>query len=235
MQEAVRLYDVPKPDGGIFPKHIPREAFPNRPDERMEKWYQMVTGCLEQAQYTRRRTNSPYTTPRDAVHRGEEYYLSNGTPPHVGRSSRSPRSSSHGLAPARLSDERRRSSVPDIPSLFPSASENTHRGSDRQQVTPPHSRTQHHAPHRAPNTSSQHRKSDASLSRHRHSNSSHRTSNSSATYKPTLSSSAESSQQVPPAHRMRHHRRSSSPSTIDESSSGSEASSENSQAGRGQN
>lgn len=238
MQEAVRLYDVPKQDGGIFPKHIPREAFPDRPDERMEKWYQMVTGRLEQAQYTRTRKNSPYTTPRDAAHRGEEYYLSNGTPPQVRRLSRSPRSSSHGLAPARLSDERRRSSVPDITSLFPSASENTYRGSDRQQFTPPNSRTrqaQHNAPHCAPNTSSQHRTSDASLSRHRHSNSSHRTSNSSATYTPTLSSSAESSQQVPPAHRMRHRRRSSSPSTIDESSSGSEASSENSQAGRGHN
>jgi hypothetical protein len=236
MQEAVRLYDVPKPEGGIFPKHIPREAFPDRPDECMEKWHRMVTGSLEQAQYTKTRKNSPYTTSRDAAHRGEEYHLSNGTLPQVRRLSRSPRSSSHGLAPARLSDERRRSSVPDITSLFPSASENTHRGSDRQQFNPPNSRTrqaQHNAPHRAPNTSSQHRTSDASLSRHRHSNSSHRTSNSSATYKPTLSSSAESSQQVPPAHRMRRHRRSSSPSTIDESSSGSEASSENSQAGRG--
>ena len=123
MQEAVRRYDVPKPEGGIFPKHIPREAFPDRPDEKMEKWHQMVTGRLEQAQYTRRRKNSPYTTPRDAAHRGEEHYLSNGTP-QVRRPSRSPQSSSHGLAAARLSDERRRSSVPDIPSLFPSASEN---------------------------------------------------------------------------------------------------------------
>jgi hypothetical protein len=238
MQEAVRRYDVPKPDGGIFPKYIPREAFPDRPDEGMEKWHQMVTGHLEQAQYTSRRKNSPYKTPRDAAHRGEEYYLSNGTPPQVRRPSRSPQSSSHGLAPARLSDERRRSSVPDIPSLFPSASENTYRGNDGQQFPPPNSRTrqaQYNAPHRASNTSSQHRTSDASLSRHRCSNSSHRTSNSSATYKPTLSSSAESRQQVPLARRMRHHRRSSSPSTIDESSSGSEASSENSQAGRGHN
>jgi hypothetical protein len=237
MQEAVRRYDVPKPEGGIFPKHIPREAFPNHPDESMEKWHQMVTGRLEQAQYTRRLKNSPYTTLRDAAHRGEEYNSSNGTPPHVRRPSRSPRSNSHGLAPAHLSDERRRSSVPDIPSAFPSVSENTYRGSDGQQFAPPNSRTrqaQHNAPHRASNTSSQHRTSDASSTRHRHPNSSHRTSNSSAAYKPTLSSSAESSQHGPPsAHRMRHRRRSSSPSTIDESSSGSEASSENSQAGRG--
>jgi hypothetical protein len=237
MQEAVRRYDVPKPDGSIFPKNIPREAFPDRPDESMEKWHQMVTGRLEQAQYTSRRKNSPYATPRDAAHRGEEFHSSNGTP-QVRRPSRSPRSSFHGLVSAHLSDERRRSSVPDIPSLFPSASENTYRGSDGQQFPPPNSRTrqaQYNAPHRASNTSSQHRTSDASSSRHRYSNSSHRTSNSSATYKQALGSSAESRQQVPPAHRMRHHRRSSSPSTIDESSSGSEASSENSHAGRGHN
>jgi hypothetical protein len=228
MQEAVRRYDVPKPEGGIFPKHIPREAFPDRPDESMEKWHQMVTGRLEQAQFPRRLKNAPYPTPRDAAHRGEEYNSSNGRRP-----SRSPRSNSHGLAPTPLSDERRRSSVPDITSAFPSGSENTCRGSDK----PPNSRTkqaQYDAPHRASNTPSQHRTSGASSTRHRHPNSSHRTSTSSATYKPTLSSSTESSQHAPPpAHRRRHRRRSSSPSTIDESSSGSEASSENSQAGGG--
>jgi hypothetical protein len=237
MQEAVRRYDVPKPDGGIFPKYIPRDAFPDRPDENMEQWHQMVTRRLEQAQYSRTLKNAPYTNSRDAAHRGEEYYPSTGTPPHGRRPSRSPRSNAHGLVPARLSDERRRSSVPDIPSAFPSVSENTHRGNEGHQFAPPNSRTKqapYNAPHRPSNTSSQHRTSDASSTRHRYSNSSHRTSNSSTAYKPTLSSSAESSQHgPPPAHRVRYRRRSSSPSTIDESSSGSEASSENSQAGRG--
>jgi hypothetical protein len=236
MQEAVRRYDVPTPDGGIFPKYIPREAFPDRPDEGMEKWHMLVTGSLEQAQYTRRLKNSPYASPRETPQRGEGYFLANGKLSQVRRSSRSPRSNSHELDPARLADDRRRSSVPDISAPFPPVLESTYRGSDTQQF-PPNSRTkqaQHNTTHRASNTASQHRTSDASSSRHRFSNSSHRTSNSSAAYRPTLSSSIESNKQgAPPAHHTRHHRRPHSPSTIDESSSGSEASSENSQAGRG--
>ena len=237
MQEAVRRYDVPTPDGGIFPKYLPREAFPDRPDGDMEKWYKLVTGSLDH-QYTTRLKNSPYASPRDPPHRLDGYFLSNGKLPQVRRPSRSPRSHSHDLDPARLSDDRRRSSVPDIPSPFPPVAENTYRGGDAQQF-PPNSRTkqaQYNAVHRASNASSQHRTSDASSSRHRYSNSSHRTSNSSATYRPTLSSSAESSKQVPPSpHHTRHHQRPRSPSTINESSSGSEASSENSQVGRGRN
>jgi hypothetical protein len=239
MQEAVRRYDIPTADGGIFPKYIPREAFPARPDEGMEKWHRMVTGSLEQAQYTRRLKNSPYASPRDAPHRGEGYFSANGKLLQVRRPSRSPRSNSHDLDPARLADERRRSSVPDIPSPFPPNQENTYRSGDAQQFPPPNSRTkqaQYNAPNRASNASSQHRTSDASSSRHRYSNSSHRTSNSSATYRPPLGSSVEASKQVPQSTpHTRHHRRPRSPSTINESSSGSEASSENSQAGRGRN
>jgi hypothetical protein len=239
MQEAVRRYEVPTADGGIFPKYIPREAFPDRPDEGMEKWHKLVTGSLEQAQYTRRLKNSPYPSPRDPPHPGEGYFLVNGKPPQVRRPSRSPRSNSHDLDPARLADNRRRSSVPDIPSPFPPVLENAYRGSDAQQFPPQSSRTkqaQYNSPHRASNTSSQHHTSDASSSRHRYSNSSHRTSNSSTTYRPTFSSSIESSKQgPPPAHHTRHHRHPRSPSTIDESSSGSEASSENSLADRGRN
>lgn len=239
MQEAVRRYDVPTADGGTFPKYIPREAFPDRPDEGMEKWHKMVTGSLEQAQYTRRLKNSPYASPRDLPNRGEGYFLANGKVLQVRRPSRSPRSSSHDLDPERLADDRRRSSVPDIPSTFPPVLDNSYRGSDAQQHSTPSSRTkqaQYNAPHRASNTSSQHRMSDASSSRHRYSNSSHRTSNSSATYRPTLSSSIESGKQgPPPARHTHHHRRPRSPPTIDESSSGSEASSENSLTGRSRN
>ena len=210
MQEAVRRYDVPTADGGIFPKYIPREAFPDRPDEGMEQWHKMVTGSLEQAQYTRRLKNSPYASPRDPPHRGEGYFLANGKLPQVRRPSRSPRSNSRNLDPARLADDRRRSSVPDIPSPFPPVLETTYRGSDAQQFPFPTSRTkqaQHDSPHRASNAFSQHRTSDASSSRHRYSNSSHRTSNSSTTYRPTLSSSVESSKQgPPPVHHTRHHR-----------------------------
>jgi hypothetical protein len=224
MQEAVRRYDIPTADGGIFPKYIPREAFPARPDEGMEKWHRMVTGSLEQAQYTRRLKNSPYASPRDAPHRGEGYFSANGKLLQVRRPSRSPRSNSHDLDPARLADERRRSSVPDIPSPFPPNQENTYRSGDAQQFPPPNSRTkqaQYNAPNRASNASSQHRTSDASSSRHRYSNSSHRTSNSSATYRPPLGSSVEASKQVPQSTpHTRHHRRPRSPSTINESSSG---------------
>jgi hypothetical protein len=239
MQEAVRRYDVPTPDGGIFPKYIPREAFPDRPDEGMEQWHKMVTGSLEQAQYTRRLKNSPYASPRDTPQRGEGYFLANGKLSQVRRPSRSPRPNSRDLDPALLADDRRRSSVPDILSPFPPALESTYRGSDAPQFAPPNSRTkqaQHNATHRASNTSSQHRTSEASSSGYRFSNSSHRTSYSSAAYRPTLSSSIGSNKQgPPPAHHTRHHRRPRSPSTIDESSSGSEASSENSQTGRGRN
>ena len=228
MQEAVRRYDVPKLDGGIFPKHIPREAFPDRPDKGMEEWYRMVTGSLEQAQYTRGLKNSPYPSPRDASHRAEGS-LANGKLSHARRPSRSPRSQSHSLDPARLDDERRRSSVPDIPSPFPPVSETTYRSGDSRTKQAPYN-----AQHGASKASSHHRTSDTSSSRHRYSSSSHLTSNSSATYRPTLSSSKESTKHgPPPVHHTR--RRGRSPSTIDESSSGSEASSEDSQARRGRN
>ena len=226
MQEAVKRYDVPTADGGIFPKYIPREVFPDRPDESMEEWHKKVTGSLEQEQYSRKLKTSPYASSRDPPNRGDGYLLANGK---ARRNSRSPQSNSHDLDPAR------RSSGPDIPLPLPSILDNTHRGSDVQQYSTLSSRTkqaQYKMPHHTSNISSQHRTSDTPSPRH----SSHRTSNSSASHRPARGASIEPGKQwPPPAHRIHHHRRPRSPSTIDESSSGSEASSEDSFTGRSRN
>ena len=244
MQEAVKRYDVPTHDGGVFPKIIPREAFPEKPDVEMERWHKIVTGSLEQDHNMRKLKNSPFQSPRDSLGRSEGYFQ-NGRIPQVRRPSGLSRTNSQDQEAAGLLDSRRRSSVPDIASAFPPGAET---GAQlRDDVPPfsaaPHSRRQPHgSPHRASKSTSQHRSSDASSSLHRYSTSSHRTSNSSANYRPNLSPSAERSinspqQAVNDGRRRRsssghrYHRR-RSPSTIHESSSSdSEASSENSHIG----
>jgi hypothetical protein len=48
LQEAVRKFDIVHPiTGEIFPKVLPREAFPERPSEEMTKWYNGVSEKLE--------------------------------------------------------------------------------------------------------------------------------------------------------------------------------------------
>ena len=245
MQEAVKWYDVPTADGGVFPKVIPRESFPEKPDVEMVRWHASVTGSLEQDHHTRRLKYSPFQSPRDPPERGEGYFL-NGRPAHQRRSSRTPRSSSHEHDPTRMLDSKRRASVPDLPSPQPSGPEPQHRTVVSTQYPPPPPPGKqlrnfpHSSPHRMSNGSSQHRTPDVSQ-RHRYSPFTHRTSQSSASYRPHLSSSAESNgQKAFPAHAHHNHatsggkpRRPRSPSTIDESTSGSEASSEDSQPGRG--
>ncbi|KAI9784216.1 MAG: hypothetical protein M1816_001038 [Peltula sp. TS41687] len=47
LQEAVRRFDIIDPRSGkIFPRRIPREAFPEKPDEEMVKWHDMVMDRL---------------------------------------------------------------------------------------------------------------------------------------------------------------------------------------------
>jgi hypothetical protein len=112
MQKAVELYDVPKPGGGYFPKTIPRESFPSKPDEAMERWHNMVLERLDGGH--KRLKNSPYCSPYEAPTRGEGYFPGS---PRMRRTSRSPRTDSQD-ARHRFSGEssHRRSSVPNIPS-----------------------------------------------------------------------------------------------------------------------
>ncbi|KAJ9611751.1 hypothetical protein H2200_004935 [Cladophialophora chaetospira] len=113
IQKAVQLWNVPAPNGGIYPKYIPQDVFPSRPDEAMEKWHKMVTGKLNQQNYNMRRIqNSPYHSPHLEPHDRRDGYFPGG---QVGRPARPSRSSS------RDEDQlaamyRRRSSVPDFPS-----------------------------------------------------------------------------------------------------------------------
>ncbi|KAF2748548.1 hypothetical protein M011DRAFT_400750, partial [Sporormia fimetaria CBS 119925] len=48
IQKAVELYDVRDPKTGeLFPKVLPKECFPDRPDDAMEEWYQGVADRLQ--------------------------------------------------------------------------------------------------------------------------------------------------------------------------------------------
>ncbi|KAL1982938.1 hypothetical protein VTN96DRAFT_625 [Rasamsonia emersonii] len=73
LQNAVSRWDVPNPNGGTFPKVIPREAFPAAPDEEMVKWHEKVSRRLEKDyQVWHNRHHSPrdfvryYTAATDA-------------------------------------------------------------------------------------------------------------------------------------------------------------------------
>ncbi|PGG98784.1 hypothetical protein AJ80_09468 [Polytolypa hystricis UAMH7299] len=67
LQEAVGKFDIINPSGGaIFPKVIPREAFPSEPDLEMVKWHDSVCKRLENEYATRRlRASSNRSSSRD--------------------------------------------------------------------------------------------------------------------------------------------------------------------------
>ena len=114
IQKAVQKWNVPMPTGGTYPKYIPKDVFPDRPDEEMEKWHRMVTGRLNEQNYShvRRIKNSPYQSPHPEPYDRRDGYFS-GT--QVGQPARHSRSSSRD--DDHLSAlNRRRSSVPDFPS-----------------------------------------------------------------------------------------------------------------------
>ena len=112
MQKAVELYDVPRKGGGSFPKTIPTQCFPVRPDPDMEKWHRFVTSQINQ-DYMRRIKFSPYASPNPE----------SGTSPG-GYFARAPTRPPHGQRRESLSEEelarreamRRRRSVPDVTS-----------------------------------------------------------------------------------------------------------------------
>ncbi|RAL11923.1 uncharacterized protein BO97DRAFT_425221 [Aspergillus homomorphus CBS 101889] len=47
LQSAVELWDIANPNGGTFPKTIPREAFPESPDPEMVEWHETVSRRFE--------------------------------------------------------------------------------------------------------------------------------------------------------------------------------------------
>lgn len=118
LQKSVQIWNIPGPSGTIFPKYIPREVFPTRPDEDMENWHRMVTGKLNQKNYMRRIQNSPHQSPHPEAHDRRDGYFSGS---QVGKPSRPSRSSSRDDQTALY---RRRSSVPDF--VSPSGDRGSH-------------------------------------------------------------------------------------------------------------
>lgn len=221
LQQAVRLYDVPMPDGGIFPNRIPAEAFPSQPDKDIEDWWRSVSYSMNQENHMRKLGNSPYLSPYENGNRNE-YFVQPGrlSASAAQRPHRPSRHNSEG----RTADTRRRSSVPDL--VFnqngdgrPDSKKNSSRSRSAQRVSSgPHN---HPPPPHLPGPQ-------------RHPTSAHRHSNASSPYRPSTNGSND-----PNGHR-RHRssgepstprRRNRSPSTINEST-GSEASSEDSQYAR---
>ena len=220
LQKAVSLYDVPKPDGGFFPKHIPSEAFPAQPDKEIEHWWKTVTHQLTQEDQMRRLGTSPYRSPHENGR--TEYFtyngrLSAGQPPH--RPSRT-----NSEDDVNLADARRRSSVPELKfnqngggrpesKGKPSRSRSAQRISSGPYYPPP--------------------PQQAGPSRHASSNHRH-SSGTSSPYPPPSKQSTEASGHRRPRSsggQSTPRRRHRSPSTIQETS-GSEASSEDSRSGR---
>jgi hypothetical protein len=222
LQKAVQIYDVPRADGGYFPKNLPRECLPDRPDAEMEKWYRFVTGSLNQDNYMRRikysPTQSPYPEPQD---RRDSYFLNGQSTPN-----KATRTDSYTDEQARLAAYRRRSSVPDIVSPGPGAE----RGSHWDPNTPQERKARSHSATRSPGHHRQRSHTTTATDHH------HRPPESPAASKrygstpdgsrPTSSrpSSRQYPQTRPPG------RRPKSPSTVDEDT-GSEGSSESSQTG----
>lgn len=138
MQKAVQQWNVPMPNGSFFPKYMPREVFPDRPDEEMERWHKMVTAKLNQQNYNMRRIkNSPYQSPHPEAYDRRDGYFSSG---QLGKPARPSRSSSREEYDQRAALYRRRSSVPDFPS--PSGERGSHwdpRNHDEQRKTRSHS------------------------------------------------------------------------------------------------
>jgi hypothetical protein len=149
MQKAVALYDIPKPAGGNFPKTIPRESFPLKPDEAMEKWHNIVLERLDEGNH--RLKNSPYCSPYESGERGEGYFPRNS--PHMRRTSRPPRTENQDPPHRSSPTSRRRSSVPTIPSpIVPPEHLDNHHWSSDQAYSAPNSAVPRSPRHRPSNS-----------------------------------------------------------------------------------
>ncbi|GAD96278.1 conserved hypothetical protein [Paecilomyces variotii No. 5] len=118
LQNAVSQWDIPNPNGGFFPKTIPREAFPPNPDPDMVAWHESVGRRLEddyQKSKSSRQTSPESSTrsfhsgPKDARTAEEDYFShSHGrlTPCRPRSKTESyGNSSSHAPMPRRRSEE----------------------------------------------------------------------------------------------------------------------------------
>lgn len=120
IQKALQIYQVPRKNGGFFPRQVPRECFPARPDADMEKWHRFVTSQITQDSYQRRLKYSPYQSPQPEGNNSPGGYFARAPP--VRRPSpnfrRRESVSEEELARQAAAREayRRRSSVPDIAS-----------------------------------------------------------------------------------------------------------------------
>lgn len=250
-QEALRKFDIVNLLTGVtFPKTIPREAFPEKADDEMCRWHQMIGRRLEQDFNTRRiKAASPLYSPRGERTSGHEGQSAEGdyfprSPnhgQHKHRPSRPSRSSSHDQRKTSHSSTRRRSLPDQTSTSWPPGTEHSvHFAHD---YTPQKPRSPHDTSlgHRASNSSGN------SQSHHRTSNASshHHPSSSSTQSRPSLSLSTEPTYpNTHPAHRNErssqdHRHRHRHPASVNSrgrprsptlalSSSGSAASSEDS-------
>jgi hypothetical protein len=100
LQNAVARWDIVKQDGSVFPKSIPRDAFPTEPDSEMVQWHEEVSRRLEH-DYWKRNTPRPspgvFTygySPGDA-HSNEGYFSRTHYPTNHRRAAHSPRRNRH--------------------------------------------------------------------------------------------------------------------------------------------
>lgn len=220
LQQAVRIWDIPGPNGTVFPKYIPRDVFPARPDEEMEHWHKTVTGQLNQRNYLRRIKNSPYQSPHpDPPDRRDGYFSSS----LAGRPSRPSRSSSRDDQEQMAALYRRRSSVPDFPSP-PQGERGSHWDARAQEET---KKTRSHSASRPVLPASRHRShtTTGSPTQSKHSTKPPPKGPPSRRHPPDQSVRPSSGYNGPYRSPAR------TPSTVDEDT-GSEASSENSQLNR---
>ncbi|KAB8238731.1 uncharacterized protein BDW43DRAFT_259600 [Aspergillus alliaceus] len=149
LQNAVELWDIETPNGGIFPKLIPRSAFPAEPDPEMVRWHEEVSRRFELDYWKKNilRSSPPNFAPYYS------YFSQKDTPPNkedeVPRSPR--RKSSHHQEPhtpserrppnrhrQRRSDERPPSTTRRVQSTyFPRQSEHFNTGYTSRPSSPP--------------------------------------------------------------------------------------------------
>lgn len=120
IQKALEVYQVPRKNGGFFPRTAPRECFPARPDPDMEKWHRFVTSQISQDNYQRRLKYSPYQSPQPEANSSPGGYFARAPPvrrpsPNFRRRESLSEEELARQAAARGARQRR-SSVPDIAS-----------------------------------------------------------------------------------------------------------------------
>ena len=217
IQKAVQVWNVPMPNGSTFPKYIPKQMFPDRPDPAMEKWHKTVTGKLNQQNYNMRRIqNSPYQSPHPDLHDRRDGYFS----PTPGRPAKPSRSSSRDEADV-AALYRRRSSVPDFPS--PVGERGSHWDSRTQQEA---RKARSHSAQRSPRPPARQRSQTTTAP-----NGHQKSSANSPSHRRHGSNQQDSGRKLSAPHNMAYRSPARTPSTVEENS-GSDGSSENSQAGR---